>query len=152
MRRSGELLSQFDARGGDRSKSRGAHTFVLTESSPRVVRQSFKKIFFVTISIFYDEKHRNNSLIQEAAQNSHTNTKDEKSTTNATETPWLNEARTTAAAELSARENGQVVPAASPQPWVATAMLEALDKYDALARARSSSDRDATADNPDQIR
>jgi hypothetical protein len=31
-------------------------------------------------------------------------------------------------------------------------MLEALDKYDALARSRSSSDRDATADNPDQIR
>ena len=94
----------------------------------------------------------NSSLIQEVAQNSHTNTKDEKSTTNAAETPWLNEARTTAAAELSARENGQVVPAASPQPWVATTMLEALDKYDALARARSSSDRDATPDNPDQIR
>ena len=67
IRRSGELLSQFDTRGGDRSKSGGAHTFVLTESSPRVVRPSFKKIFFVTISIIYEEKHRNELIIRLAS-------------------------------------------------------------------------------------
>lgn len=94
----------------------------------------------------------NSSLIQQVAENSSSSTTLEKPTTDARETPWLNEARTTAAANLSARENGQVVPLASPQPWVATAMLEALDKYDALARARTDGDRNEPADNPDDIR
>lgn len=51
---------------------------------------------------------------------------------------WLPEALDVAQAATDARNNGSLTPATPPQPWVANAMLEALDKYDALARTRST--------------
>jgi len=47
----------------------GAPTFafVLTESSPRVVRTVFKRILFSTISIIYEEKYRNELIIRLAS-------------------------------------------------------------------------------------
>lgn len=89
----------------------------------------------------------NTDVIQQVAQNSNTFEAGEEATTTAADNAWLTESRTTAQANLAARETGQVVPLASPQPWVATAMLEALDKYDALARTRSEGDLNRPADN-----
>ncbi len=55
---------------------------------------------------------------------------------------WLPDALDVARASQSARTTGADTPPAVPQPWVANAMLEALNKYDALARARSEEKSD----------
>lgn len=87
--------------------------------------------------------------LQQLAQNSSTYDIDDSATTERDDRPWLAQSRNEAEASLSARANGQAMPVAGPQPWVASAMLDALDKYDALARGRGNSGPDQDSDDRD---
>ncbi len=50
---------------------------------------------------------------------------------------WIPDALEAAQQAETARETGNTPQPAAPQPWVAGAMLEALEKYEALSRARA---------------
>jgi len=58
---------------------------------------------------------------------------------------WLPDALNVARAGQNARAKGADAPPVVPQPWVANAMLDALNKYDALARARGENE----SENPE---
>ncbi len=53
---------------------------------------------------------------------------------------WLPDALSLAQQNATARAAGSPIPPATAQPWVAKAMFDALDKYEALARARNLAD------------
>ena len=53
---------------------------------------------------------------------------------------WLPDALSLAKQNATARAAGSPTPPATAQPWVANAMFDALDKYEALARARNLAD------------
>lgn len=55
-----------------------------------------------------------------------------------TNTPvWLEKSRDVAQRDETARANGSLTQTRTAQPWVANAMFDALNKYEALARART---------------
>lgn len=50
---------------------------------------------------------------------------------------WLAQSHLAAQGEQTARATGDLTPEPAARPWVANAMFEALDKYEALSRARA---------------
>ena len=50
---------------------------------------------------------------------------------------WLAQSHMAAQREQTARATGDLTPEPAARPWVANAMFEALDKYEALSRARA---------------
>ena len=50
---------------------------------------------------------------------------------------WLEKSRDAAQRDETARASGNLTPARTAQPWVANAMFDALEKYEALAKSRS---------------
>ena len=61
---------------------------------------------------------------------------------------WISDAIQVARQAESARAAGAPRPIGAEQPWVAGAMLEALEKYEALARDRESGDPDRDPPEP----
>jgi len=55
---------------------------------------------------------------------------------------WLNPSHSAAQLEQTARATGGLAPPPSARPWVANAMFDALDKYEALARERTGKPSD----------
>lgn len=58
---------------------------------------------------------------------------------------WLTDALNVARAGQNTRAKGADAPPVVPQPWMTNAMLNALNKYDALARARGENE----SENPE---
>jgi hypothetical protein len=50
---------------------------------------------------------------------------------------WLTSSHDAAQLAQAARASGQANPEQGAKPWVANAMVEALEKYEAMARARA---------------